>query len=743
MATIPDATRLISRGTPRSQRGIASFDSNAGQGLMQAGKAMGQVGAEIEIRAKEEKAKQDKILAGQSMLTAIKANYDFIEKAKNNPSGYQSFSDEYSKVYKSTKESVLGGIQDPYQKELMSQALEELALKTHSEISSLSRGFKKDHVNAYALQEENSIKQMAATNPEMAKAAMLSYNAYLDGNSDVFMADVATQRKLALANEVRVATQKRAETLWENTPDEEKLRVVSAPAKIANFNADTVKPYDAKRIADIKARVAAPSEYDALFQEMGEKYGVDPQELKLRAVVESGLNPTAQAAATPYGQSGGLMQLEAETAKRLGVTDRNDPRQSVEGAAKLLAQHQKAAGGDQSKVDKLYYAGSEKMIGPNTEQYAANLAAVRGGIQDPVFNSMSLEAQAKWLAPDQQKKIVENIAVNELSANPQAFIAKLDAGGYDVHFQVADKLKYKEMAIKVMDSQAENAKKTRYAQKVVANDGLYQKVLNNDPSALDEIAKYRDSAKTPEEIEYADNLRASFLKVNPMSPEDKVANFDILSSRYVELKKQAEEGNVNLADIVRFQEDVITNSLRGVPQLDGLIKKISQVVAMESEKTDGDKWFWQASDPYDAGYEFVDSFVKSNNLPLSTKVRMHQDFIRMADKLPEGVRNDQDALDAQLNVIAKNVAAKYGNKTTPLLRTLDDTPNGVVKADGTVEQLGSFDTTVNADAKVDDLEIKIATDSNGNKARVYYKDGKRVKAEILNADGTVASERLF
>ncbi len=195
-----------------------------------------------------------------------------------------------------------------------------------------------------------------------------------------------------------------ARVAWETMPDMDKYNTVAVGAVPPDLGADTVKPYTIQRIQSIREMVSKPSEYDSLFEEMGAKYGVDPKELKLRAVVESGLRATAQAAPTPYGQSGGLMQLEAETAKRLGVTDRNDPRQSVEGAAKLLAQHQKKAGGDQMMVDKLYYAGSEKLMGKNTEQYAANLAAVRGNMQTGTpFDDLDLSDKVR--AMDEAQKI--------------------------------------------------------------------------------------------------------------------------------------------------------------------------------------------------------------------------------------------------------------------------------------------------------------------------------------------------
>lgn len=144
---------------------------------------------------------------------------------------------------------------------------------------------------------------------------------------------------------------------------------------IQNYGADTVKPYDGARVQQIASKVSAPSQYDSLFAQAGAQYGVDPQELKMRAVAESGLNPTASS-----GQAAGIMQFAPETAKSLGI-DPNNPAEAIPAAAKLLAGYKAKAGGDMSAVDKMYYGGEDQAKwGPNTNQYAANLAATRSGL---------------------------------------------------------------------------------------------------------------------------------------------------------------------------------------------------------------------------------------------------------------------------------------------------------------------------------------------------------------------------
>lgn len=146
----------------------------------------------------------------------------------------------------------------------------------------------------------------------------------------------------------------------------------SVAATPPDYDAGTVKPYMEREARSIARRVAAPSLYDPLFVQAGALYGVSPYELKMRAVVESGLHPDAHS-----GQADGLMQFTPGTAALLGVNPA-DPAQSVQGAARLLSAYQQVSRGNPAIVDMLYYGGGDPAKwGANTRQYAANLWAVR------------------------------------------------------------------------------------------------------------------------------------------------------------------------------------------------------------------------------------------------------------------------------------------------------------------------------------------------------------------------------
>lgn len=97
-----------------------------------------------------------------------------------------------------------------------------------------------------------------------------------------------------------------------------------------------------------------PQEYDAIFEEASQTYGVPSLLLKAVAKAESGFNPNAVSSAGAIG----IMQLMPQTAASLGVSNSYDPYQNIMGGASLLSQHLAKYNGNTVLALAAYNAGS-------------------------------------------------------------------------------------------------------------------------------------------------------------------------------------------------------------------------------------------------------------------------------------------------------------------------------------------------------------------------------------------------
>jgi soluble lytic murein transglycosylase-like protein len=111
--------------------------------------------------------------------------------------------------------------------------------------------------------------------------------------------------------------------------------------------------YGSNVTAAAGANLGEPSPFDGLIAAAAQRYGLDPAVLKGLIRAESNFDPTASSGAG----AAGLVQLMPSTAASLGVTDRLDPAQSIDGGARYLRQQLDAFGGDLTKALAAYNAG--------------------------------------------------------------------------------------------------------------------------------------------------------------------------------------------------------------------------------------------------------------------------------------------------------------------------------------------------------------------------------------------------
>jgi hypothetical protein len=118
--------------------------------------------------------------------------------------------------------------------------------------------------------------------------------------------------------------------------------------------------------------VADLSAYDPIFEDAGRAWNVDPLLLKSIAGQESG---GRKSAVSPAGAEG-LMQIMPGTQRALGMTDPNDPVQSIFGGAKYLAEGLDREGSPAAAL-LFYHGGPEwrRAYGPESKAYVPAVAA--------------------------------------------------------------------------------------------------------------------------------------------------------------------------------------------------------------------------------------------------------------------------------------------------------------------------------------------------------------------------------
>ncbi|HEY3764267.1 MAG TPA: lytic transglycosylase domain-containing protein [Gaiellales bacterium] len=131
---------------------------------------------------------------------------------------------------------------------------------------------------------------------------------------------------------------------------------------------------------------AAAAPYAADIQAASQKYNVPSGLIEAVIQQESGFNPSAQSGAG----AGGLMQLMPSTASGLGVTNVNDPAQSIDGGTHYLRDQLDRFGGNVQLALAAYNAGPGAVAQyggvppyPETQSYVtdvlANYARYSGG----------------------------------------------------------------------------------------------------------------------------------------------------------------------------------------------------------------------------------------------------------------------------------------------------------------------------------------------------------------------------
>lgn len=139
----------------------------------------------------------------------------------------------------------------------------------------------------------------------------------------------------------------------------------------------------------------SPEKLERIVMDAAERHRIDPALVRAVITTESNWNPSA---VSPKGAAG-LMQLVPGTAERLGVKDRLNPHQNVDGGVRYLRALLERYDGDLNKALAAYNAGEqavERARGvpryPETRNYVRK-------VTDTYFQSDSGRLANWWIAP--------------------------------------------------------------------------------------------------------------------------------------------------------------------------------------------------------------------------------------------------------------------------------------------------------------------------------------------------------
>lgn len=248
------------------------------------------------------------------------------------------------------------------------------------------------------------------------------------------------------------------------------------------------------------------NDFDTIFQDVGQKYGIDPDFLKAHSMYESGLDPKFK---NPDSSASGLGAFTDATAKDYGV-DRNDPRSSIEGQAKYLkANYDKF--GDSTQALSAYKTGPNGS-GHVDQNYVDGVMNIYNDLKSNKQASPNTSSSSNTLAPEDKVAAKlngyaatgnsqEDISPKSMSQTPEdRMAAKL--ASYNVMPSPTTSMTVPENGPQSYDSMLANAKAA------VPNGGNKGEVpLSAIPGVVGDMVQGKNTQDVPAALEsYATNI---------------------------------------------------------------------------------------------------------------------------------------------------------------------------------------------------------------------------------------------
>lgn len=274
---------------------------------------------------------------------------------------------------------------------------------------------------------------------------------------------------------------------------------------------------------------------------------------------------------------------------------------------------------------------------------------------------------------------------SDMAQDPGAFLQKLEGGGFDQFITSDMKAKYAKEARTLFEDQQDRARFQRIVGETAASQNIYAKFLANSPNILQEIEDYRNNGGNEELANY---MRKQHLSANPISDVEQSNVYSSLYDKVMQLGIRTkdgeiviEKGDASLEDLIRLQDEIMKESVRGVKELTPLLRKLAPAVLQKAKNERGkddlgefNSVFFLGSlntEAYDPGYEQIQGWLEGQGKDTDTamKAEMLREFVTKADKIPEDVVNDPALFQATQQELARRVIARQavkGMKSIPV-----------------------------------------------------------------------------
>lgn len=171
------------------------------------------------------------------------------------------------------------------------------------------------------------------------------------------------------------------------------------------------QPQEKEKPATIKANATSGNEdIDRIILEKSKQYGIDPDLVHAVIQQESGYRTDVESSAGAVG----LMQLMKDTAKDLGVTDRTDPEQNIDGGIRYLKQMLEMNDNDLDAALASYNGGYGNRHLAQTRLYAHDVKEKLAKIKGKQVDDDSLVTQAETDTDDVSTFDTEDVERNAI-----------------------------------------------------------------------------------------------------------------------------------------------------------------------------------------------------------------------------------------------------------------------------------------------------------------------------------------